>query len=57
MKKEILEEIINIEAKTKYFDINMKKFSLPVVEKFDFNYYSSLKKGLNIYNDYIKSLD
>lgn len=57
MNKEIMKKFIDRQSKEKYFNIDMKNFSLPVVEKFDSFYYSSLKNGLERYSDYINSLD
>lgn len=54
MNKEAMKENINMNLK--YYDIDMKNFSLPVMAKFDSDYYPSLKKGLNEYNNYIQSL-
>lgn len=49
-----MKEYINMNLK--YYDIDMKNFSLPVIAKYDSDYYPSLKKGLNEYNNYIQSL-
>lgn len=48
-----MKEYINMNLK--YYDIDIKNFSLPVMIKYDSDYYPSLKKGLNNYNNYIQS--
>lgn len=54
MNKDAMKEYINMNLK--YYDIDIKNFSLPVMIKYDSDYYPSLKKGLNNYKNYIQSL-
>lgn len=54
MNREAMKEYIN--TNLKYYDIDIKNFSLPVMIKYDSEYYHSLKKGLNNYKNYIQSL-
>ena len=55
MNKDTMKEYLNMNLK--YYDIDMENFPLPVVIKYDSDYYSSLKKELNKYKHYIQSLN